>query len=103
MARDRSGIKPLYFSQTPQRLLFASNTQALIHADDKIDTSIDATALHHLFTLHAVVPAPGTVVSGIRKVKPAHYLLIDVNGKVTEMNNQLNRKNELKNFRYFKL
>ena len=84
MARDRSGIKPLYFSQTPQRLLFASNTQALIHADDKIDTSIDATALHHLFTLHAVVPAPGTVVSGIRKVKPAHYLLIDVNGKVTE-------------------
>ena len=84
MARDRSGIKPLYFSQTPQRLLFASNTQALIHADDKIDTSIDSTALHHLFTLHAVVPAPRTVINGIRKVKPAHYLLIDTKGKVTE-------------------
>ena len=28
MARDRSGIKPLYYSQAPQRLLFASNTQA---------------------------------------------------------------------------
>ncbi|MCW8943060.1 MAG: N-acetylglutaminylglutamine amidotransferase, partial [Gammaproteobacteria bacterium] len=69
LARDRSGIKPLYFSQTAQRLLFASNTQALIHADDSIDTSIDATALHHLFTLHAVVPAPRTVVNGIRKVK----------------------------------
>ena len=84
MARDRSGIKPLYFSQTPQRLLFASNTQALIHADDKIDTSIDSIALHHLFTLHAVVPAPRTVINGIRKVKPAHYLLIDAKGKVTE-------------------
>jgi len=84
LARDRSGIKPLYFSQTPQRLLFASNTQALIHADDKIDTSIDSTALHHLFTLHAVVPAPRTVINGIRKVKPAHYLLIDTQGKVTE-------------------
>ena len=84
LARDRSGIKPLYFSQTPQRLLFASNTQALIHADDKIDTSIDSTALHHLFTLHAVVPAPRTVINGIRKVKPAHYLLIDTKGKVTE-------------------
>jgi asparagine synthase (glutamine-hydrolysing) len=84
MARDRSGIKPLYFSQTQQRLLFASNTQALIHADDDIDTSIDSTALHHLFTLHAVVPAPRTVVNGIRKVKPAHYMLIDNNGNVQE-------------------
>jgi asparagine synthase (glutamine-hydrolysing) len=84
LARDRSGIKPLYFSQTAQRLLFASNTQALIHADDSIDTSIDATALHHLFTLHAVVPAPRTVVNGIRKVKPAHYLLIDKSGEVQE-------------------
>jgi len=84
VARDRSGIKPLYFSHTAQRLLFASNTQALIYADDKIDTSIDSAALHHLFTLHAVVPAPRTVVKGIRKVKPAHYLLIDAKGKVTE-------------------
>jgi asparagine synthase (glutamine-hydrolysing) len=84
LARDRSGIKPLYFSQTPQRFLFASNTQALIHADDHIDTSIDATALHHLFTLHAVVPAPRTVVNGIRKVRPGHYMLIDKTGMVQE-------------------
>ena len=84
LVRDRTGIKPLYFSQTQQRLLFASNTQALIHADDAIDTSIDATALHHLFTLHAVVPAPRTVINGIRKVRPAHYMLIDAKGTVTE-------------------
>ena len=84
VARDRSGIKPLYFSQTAQRFLFASNTQALIHADDNIDTSLDPTALHHLFTLHAVVPAPRTVVKGIRKVKPAHYMLIDSSGNVQE-------------------
>ena len=84
LARDRSGIKPLYYSQTEQRLLFASNTQALIHADEKIDTSIDSIALHHLFSLHAVVPAPRTVVSGIRKVKPAHYMLIDKSGEVQE-------------------
>jgi len=88
LARDRSGIKPLYFSQTGQRLLFASNTQALIHANDRadaqIDTSIDATALHNLFTLHAVVPAPRTVLNGIKKVKPAHYLLIDAKGNVSE-------------------
>jgi asparagine synthase (glutamine-hydrolysing) len=80
LARDRVGIKPLYFSQTAQRLLFASNTQALIHADDDLDTSIDATALHHLFSLHAVVPAPRTILNGIRKVRPAHYMIIQAAG-----------------------
>ncbi len=84
LARDRNGIKPLYYSQTKQRLLFASNTQAIIHADDKLDVSINKTAMHHLFTLHGVVPAPHTIVSGIKKVKPAHYMLINANGKVTE-------------------
>ncbi len=84
LARDRSGIKPLYYSQTSRRLLFASNTQAIIHADDALDTSIDAIALHNLFSLHAVVPAPRTVLKGIRKVRPAHYLLIGADGKVSE-------------------
>ncbi len=84
LARDRTGIKPLYYSQTPGRLLFASNTQAIIHADENIDTSIDASALHNLFSLHGVVPAPRTIIKGIRKIKPAHYLLIDTQGKVTE-------------------
>lgn len=84
LARDRSGIKPIYYSQTGGRLLFASNTQAIIHADDNIDVSINSTALHHMFTLHGVVPAPHTIISGIKKVKPAHYLLIEASGKVTE-------------------
>jgi len=80
LARDRVGIKPLYFSSTSQRLLFASNTQALIHADDNIDLSIDATSLHHLFSLHAVVPAPRTILNGIKKVKPAHFMVIELAG-----------------------
>lgn len=84
LARDRSGIKPLYFSQTNSRLLFASSTQAIIHADSKLNTAIDAVAMHHLFTLHGVVPAPRTILKGIRKVKPAHYMLIDSAGKVEE-------------------
>jgi len=84
LARDRVGIKPLYFSQTDQRLLFASNTQALIHADDGIDKDIDAAALHNLFSLHAVVPAPRTILKGIRKVKPAHYMVCKQDGSVEE-------------------
>ncbi|MDH5710608.1 MAG: N-acetylglutaminylglutamine amidotransferase, partial [Gammaproteobacteria bacterium] len=84
VARDRVGIKPLYFSQTDARLLFASNTQALIHADDAIDKNIDAAAMHNLFTLHAVVPAPRTILKGIRKVRPAHYMIFKPDGSVTE-------------------
>ncbi|MBT8129048.1 MAG: N-acetylglutaminylglutamine amidotransferase [Gammaproteobacteria bacterium] len=84
LARDRVGIKPLYFSHTSDRLLFASTTQALLAADPSIDTSIDAYAMHNLFSLHAVVPAPRTILKGIRKLRPAHYMVFDDNGGVKE-------------------
>ncbi|MGB5395535.1 MAG: N-acetylglutaminylglutamine amidotransferase [Gammaproteobacteria bacterium] len=84
VARDRVGIKPLYFSTNKQRFLFASTTQALLAADSAIDTDIDALALHNLFTLHAVVPAPRTVLKGIHKLRPAHYMLISADGSIKE-------------------
>lgn len=84
VARDRVGIKPLYFAQDSRRFLFASTTQALLAADHGIDTDIDAVALHNLFTLHAVVPAPRTVLKGIRKLKPAYYLMINADGSSEE-------------------
>jgi asparagine synthase (glutamine-hydrolysing) len=84
LARDRIGIKPLYFSHDSSRLLFASTTQALLGADATIDTSIDAIAMHNLFSLHAVVPAPRTILKGIRKLRPAHYMVFSDDGSVTE-------------------
>jgi hypothetical protein len=49
-----------------------------------VDTSIDPIALHHHFTLHAVVPAPRTLMNGIRKLPPASLMRIDTRsaGKV---------------------
>lgn len=82
LARDRFGIKPLYFSRQSGRLRFASDVPALLAGGD-VDTGIDAVALHHLFTLHAVVPAPRTVLDGARKLPPAHSLLIDRHGRET--------------------
>ena len=79
IARDRLGIKPLYFSQTDKTFLFASNTQALLASGD-IDTSIDVQGLQHQFTLHAVIPAPRTILNGIRKLPPAHYMWVDAGG-----------------------
>jgi asparagine synthase (glutamine-hydrolysing) len=84
LARDRVGIKPLYFTRDDDRLMFASTTQALLAADANIDTSVDAFALHNLFSLHAVVPAPRTILKGIRKVRPAHYMVFHDDGRFEE-------------------
>lgn len=83
LARDRFGIKPLYWSAQPGVFRFASTPQALLAAGG-IDTRIDPIALHQLFTLHAVVPAPRTILQGIRKLAPAHWLLIEQDGRQTE-------------------
>ena len=79
LARDRLGIKPLYYSITPQGLRFASSSQALLSAGD-VDTSIDPVALHHHLSLHAVVPAPRTLLRGLRKLAPAHSLTFYADG-----------------------
>jgi asparagine synthase (glutamine-hydrolysing) len=80
MARDRLGIKPLYCSMNAECLCFASTTQALL-ATGTIDTRLDPVALHHHLTLHAVVPAPRTLLKGIRKLPPATWMTIGSDAK----------------------
>ncbi len=82
LARDRLGIKPLYFARTNNFFRFASNTQALLAAG-AIDTRIDPIALHHQFTLHSVVPSPHTILRGIRKLEQGTTLTLDVAGNET--------------------
>mgnify|MGYP001608575856 CR=1 FL=1 len=83
LARDRFGIKPLYLSQDGQRLRFASSVQALLASGD-IDTRLDPIALHHHFTLHTVVPAPRTILAGVRKLPPATTMMVEADGQVTQ-------------------
>ena len=83
LGRDRMGIKPLYYSFNQQRLRFASNVQALLATGD-IDTSIDSVGLHHQLTLHAVIPAPHTILNGVKKVRPAHCMCFKTDGSVRE-------------------
>jgi asparagine synthase (glutamine-hydrolysing) len=70
LARDRLGIKPLYLSEGPGRLRFASTLPALL-AGGGVDTSLDLAALHHYMTFHSVVPAPRTILRGVSKLPPA--------------------------------
>lgn len=83
IARDRLGIKPFYYTQDDERLRFASSLRALVAAGD-VDTSIDRVALHHYLSFHSVVPAPRTMFTGVRKLPPATYRVIQPDGRSTE-------------------
>ena len=82
LARDRLGIKPLYYSENLGCFRFASTPQALLAAGG-VDTGIDAVALHHLFTLHAVVPAPRTIFNGVRKLAPGTTMSVNLRGEIS--------------------
>ena len=79
-ARDRLGIKPLYLDRRPGMLRFASTLPALVRAGG-VDTTIDPVALHHYLTLHAIVPAPRTILQGVEKLPPATMLVVERDGR----------------------
>ena len=83
LARDRQGIKPLYYSEISGGFRFASSLTALLAAG-QVDTSIDPVALHHYMTFHSVVPPPRTIIRGVRKLPPATLMTIEPDGHVTE-------------------
>ncbi len=83
LARDRTGVKPLYYARTARRFRFASTLPALLAGGD-IDTSVDPVALHQQFTLHGVVMAPHTILRGVRKLAPATTLLVTPDGDQQE-------------------
>jgi asparagine synthase (glutamine-hydrolysing) len=79
LGRDRLGIKPLYVDTRPDRLRFASTLPALLTAGG-VDTTIDRTALAHYMTFHSVVPAPLTILTGVRKLPPATVRVVEADG-----------------------
>jgi asparagine synthase (glutamine-hydrolysing) len=80
LGRDRLGIKPLYVTEDNHRIRFASTLPALL-AGGGVDTRIDHVALHHYMTFHSVVPAPATILRGVRKIPPASLLAIEPDGR----------------------
>jgi asparagine synthase (glutamine-hydrolysing) len=80
LGRDRLGIKPLYVTEDTHRIRFASTLPALL-AGGGVDTRIDRVALHHYMTFHSVVPAPATILRGVRKIPPGSLLAIEPDGR----------------------
>ncbi len=83
LVRDRLGIKPLYYAETPRELRFASSLPALLAAGG-VDTAIDTVALNYYLSFHAVVPAPRTLLKGVRKLPPATLRVIEPDGRTEE-------------------
>jgi len=77
-ARDPLGIKPFYYRKTPHWFAFASESLALTHLDDP---SLNSDALLSYF-LSTYVAIEESIFTGIKKLPPAHRLLIDSSGKI---------------------
>ncbi|BCJ59656.1 N-acetylglutaminylglutamine amidotransferase [Micromonospora endophytica] len=83
LARDRLGIKPLYLAETAGRLRFASTLPALLAAGE-VDTGVDPVALHHYLSWHSIVPAPHTILRGVRKLPPSTVRVVEADGRSRE-------------------
>ncbi|MCG6872052.1 MAG: N-acetylglutaminylglutamine amidotransferase [Gammaproteobacteria bacterium] len=79
MARDRLGIKPLYFTDSGDVMRFASSLPALLAVAEQ-PAEINPVGLHHYMSFHSVVPAPHTIVAGYRKLPPATIMVVRPDG-----------------------
>jgi len=75
LARDRLGEKPLYYSiLSDGRLLFASELKSLL-LSRRVEREIDPLAIEEFFAF-GYVPDPRSIYRGVKKLAPAHYLLV---------------------------
>ena len=79
LARDRIGIKPLYYTIADGRLLFASEIKAIL-SQPGVPRSVDQEALS-LYLSFGVVPAPRTLFQGIMKLPAGHRLVATADGE----------------------
>ncbi len=79
LVRDHFGVKPLYYTFTPDGLLFSSEMKSLLACQD-VSRDLDHDAL--LRTLVFLwSPGPHTVIRAVKKLEPGCYMTVDVNGQ----------------------
>ncbi|MGI9545003.1 MAG: asparagine synthase (glutamine-hydrolyzing) [Cyclobacteriaceae bacterium] len=73
LARDRMGIKPLYYYFDEDKFIFASEMKSLLCYG--IEKELDLDALYYYFQLN-YVPAPLSMLKGIKKLMPGHFMMV---------------------------
>jgi len=75
LARDRIGIKPLYYGTAAGRFMFASELKALLQLPE-VDRRLNWQALAHLLA-YGTTPPGESIIDGIHKLEPGHRLRLD--------------------------
>ncbi len=78
LARDRTGIRPLFYTEAGGRLAFASEVKALFRLPE-VPRRIDVEALASIFSYWSVLP-PATVFEGISSLPPGHRMVVSPKG-----------------------
>jgi asparagine synthase (glutamine-hydrolysing) len=78
VARDRLGVKPMYYAQAGDLVVFASELKSLL-ASGLVDPRLDYEAIDAYMTL-GFVPGPLTPLEGVRKLLPGERLVVDEHG-----------------------
>jgi len=79
LARDRVGIKPLYYCDSGRSFLFASELKALL-VDSEVRRDLNYQAIDSCLTYY-YIPGKETLFNAIHKLEPGHFLFIDQQGK----------------------
>lgn len=79
LARDRVGIRPLYYTRVAGRLIFGSEVKALF-ALPQVPRRLHANGLASVFSYWSVLP-PDTVFEGVHSLAPGHILTVDAGGE----------------------
>src|ERR1700737_1364845 len=74
LARDRVGIKPLYYYLTDRSLIFASEIKAII-ADPEVRVEIDPALIDRFLSFY-YVPGEETLLKDVSKLAPGHYMVV---------------------------
>ena len=82
LARDRFGIKPLYYFQYQDKLVFASELRALL-ASGEMPIDLDLNALNQYLAFN-YTPTPRSIISNIKKLEPGTMLIFDAKGITTK-------------------
>lgn len=95
IARDRIGKKPLkyYFDPSRNIFIFASEIKAILKNPD-VPKEVDYEAIDHYLSLQ-YVPSPFTAFRGIKKLPPAHYLILENGGVNIVRYWEINHKEKL--------
>ena len=80
VARDRLGVKPVYFFNDGESFIFASEIKAILSLPN-ISKILNEKSLYHYLTF-AVSPAPDTMFKNIKKLKPGNFIEVSLNGSI---------------------